>query len=121
MNTMMHLRKLCNHPFLFPELEEECRKFWKVKDIGGSVQSSFDVNSIFFSFFPKFSSKDLYRVSGKLELLDRILPKLKATGHRVLIFSQMTNMMDLMRDYFEVCGKIKKKYFKYAFYVFKIV
>ena len=32
----------------------------------------------------------LYRVAGKFELLDRILPKLFATGHRVLMFFQMT-------------------------------
>jgi len=36
---------------------------------------------------------DLMRASGKFELLDRLLPKLKATGHRVLLFCQMTNLM----------------------------
>lgn len=42
---------------------------------------------------------DLYRVSGKFELLDRILPKLKATNHRVLLFCQMTQLMTIMEDY----------------------
>jgi len=42
---------------------------------------------------------DLYRVSGKFELLDRILPKLKATDHRVLLFCQMTQLMTIMEDY----------------------
>ncbi|KAI6192890.1 hypothetical protein M3Y99_01910300 [Aphelenchoides fujianensis] len=78
-NTMAQLRKLANHPFLFPAIEDDCRKHWKVPQIGG---------------------KHLYRVSGKLELLDRILPKLKATGHRILMFSQMTKLMDIMEDYF---------------------
>uniref|UniRef100_A0A1I8BQS0 SNF2-family ATP dependent chromatin remodeling factor snf21 n=1 Tax=Meloidogyne hapla TaxID=6305 RepID=A0A1I8BQS0_MELHA len=86
MNTVVHLRKLCNHPFLFHSVEDECQSHWKVKEISG---------------------KDLYRVSGKFELLDRILPKLKATGHRVLIFCQMTQLMNIMEDYF------KYRYWKY--------
>lgn len=48
---------------------------------------------------PLFYSPDLYRASGKFELLDRILPKLKATGHRVLLFCQMTQLMTIMEDY----------------------
>ncbi|XP_059405257.1 probable global transcription activator SNF2L2 [Carassius carassius] len=43
---------------------------------------------------------DLYRASGKFELLDRILPKLKATNQRVLLFCQMTSLMTIMEDYF---------------------
>uniref|UniRef100_A0A2K6WAG2 Uncharacterized protein n=1 Tax=Onchocerca volvulus TaxID=6282 RepID=A0A2K6WAG2_ONCVO len=78
MNTVVHLRKLCNHPFLFENVEDECREFWKVSDVSG---------------------KDLYRVSGKFELLDRVLPKLKASGHRILMFCQMTSLMTIMEDY----------------------
>ena len=48
---------------------------------------------------------DLYRVGGKFELLDRILPKLKATGHRVLLFCQMTTLMTIMEDFFVYRGK----------------
>lgn len=44
-------------------------------------------------------SPDLYRASGKFELLDRILPKLFATDHRVLLFCQMTQLMTIMEDY----------------------
>jgi SWI/SNF-related matrix-associated actin-dependent regulator of chromatin subfamily A protein 2/4 len=47
-----------------------------------------------------FSRPDLYRASGKFELLDRILPKLEATQHRVLLFCQMTTLMTIMEDYF---------------------
>ncbi len=43
---------------------------------------------------------DLYRASGKFELLDRILPKLCATNHKVLLFCQMTTLMTIMEDYF---------------------
>ncbi|VDD94764.1 unnamed protein product [Enterobius vermicularis] len=84
MNTVVHLRKLCNHPFLFENVEDECREFWKIPEITG---------------------KELYRVSGKFELLDRVLPKLKASGHRVLMFCQMTSLMTIMEDYFNYRGK----------------
>ena len=39
--------------------------------------------------------------SGKFALLDRLLTRLKAGGHKVLIFSQMTKMLDLMVS---MCG-----------------
>ena len=42
--------------------------------------------------------------SGKLELLDRMLPKLKAAGHRVLMFTQMTAVMTILEDYFYYQG-----------------
>ncbi len=38
-------------------------------------------------------------VAGKMVLLDRLLPKLKARGSRVLIFSQMTRLLDVLEDY----------------------
>lgn len=57
------------------------------------------VHSIDFFFFYQFRP-DLYRASGKFELLDRILPKLHATSHRVLLFCQMTTLMTIMEDYF---------------------
>ncbi|CAG5095187.1 Similar to brm: ATP-dependent helicase brm (Drosophila melanogaster) [Cotesia congregata] len=81
MNTIVQLRKLCNHPFLFRTIEEKY-----CEHIG--VQDSHTV-----------SGPDLYRASGKFELLDRILPKLKATNHRVLLFCQMTQLMTIMEDY----------------------
>ena len=37
--------------------------------------------------------------SGKMILLDKLLRKLKETGHRVLIFSQMVRMLDILQDY----------------------
>jgi SWI/SNF-related matrix-associated actin-dependent regulator of chromatin subfamily A protein 2/4 len=80
MNTIVQLRKLCNHPFMFQNIEE------KYCDHVGSQTGV-------------VSGPDLYRASGKFELLDRILPKLKATGHRVLLFCQMTQLMTIMEDY----------------------
>uniref|UniRef100_A0A1I8PUN8 ATP-dependent helicase brm n=1 Tax=Stomoxys calcitrans TaxID=35570 RepID=A0A1I8PUN8_STOCA len=79
MNTIVQLRKLCNHPFMFQHIEE---KFSDHTGVHGMV-----------------SGPDLYRVSGKFELLDRILPKLKATNHRVLLFCQMTQCMTIIEDY----------------------
>lgn len=46
----------------------------------------------------------LIRSCGKFELLDRILPKFKATGHRILIFSQMTELLDLLEDLLKYLG-----------------
>lgn len=37
--------------------------------------------------------------SGKLQVLDTLLKQLKAEGHRVLIYSQMTRMIDLLEEY----------------------
>merc|ERR1712226_668730 len=47
---------------------------------------------------------DIFRSSGKFELLDRVLPKLKASGHRVLMFCQMTQCMTIIEDYFNLKG-----------------
>ncbi|CAO3621454.1 unnamed protein product [Mucor hiemalis] len=78
-NTIMQLRKICNHPFVFEEVESL-------------------VN-------PSGMSNDLlYRTSGKFELLDRMLPKLQQTGHRVLIFFQMTQVMSIMEDFLNYKG-----------------
>lgn len=80
MNTIVQLRKLCNHPFMFQNIEE---KYCDHVGIAGGVMSG----------------PDTYRASGKFELLDRILPKLKRTNHRVLLFCQMTQLMTIMEDY----------------------
>ena len=45
------------------------------------------------------ASPELYRVSGKFELLDRMLPKFQQTNHKVLLFCQMTQLMHIMEDY----------------------
>ncbi|XP_055387914.1 ATP-dependent helicase brm isoform X2 [Condylostylus longicornis] len=79
MNTIVQLRKLCNHPFMFQHIEEKY-----CDHIGGHGM---------------VTGPDLYRVAGKFELLDRILPKLKVTGHRVLLFCQMTQCMTIIEDY----------------------
>lgn len=63
------------------------------------------VFSILILISPLFPARlDLYRASGKFELLDRILPKLRATNHKVLLFCQMTSLMTIMEDYFAYRG-----------------
>lgn len=57
-----------------------------------------------FFLCPLLTRLDLYRASGKFELLDRILPKLRATSHKVLLFCQMTSLMTIMEDYFAYRG-----------------
>ena len=79
MNTIMQLRKLCNHPFMFQHIEES---FARHNGMGDVV-----------------TGPDLYRSSGKFELLDRIFPKLKRSGHRILLFCQMTQLMTILEDY----------------------
>eukprot|EP00978_Attheya_sp_CCMP212_P047033 scaffold421190_cov50-Attheya_sp.AAC.2 len=49
-------------------------------------------------------NQNIVRCSGKFELLDRMLPKLKAAGHRVLMFTQMTAVMTILEDYFTLRG-----------------
>jgi len=78
-NMLMQLRKLCNHPFVFEQVEDQMN--------------------------PSRMSNDLlWRTAGKFELLDRVLPKFKATGHRVLMFFQMTQIMNIMEDFLRLRG-----------------
>lgn len=41
----------------------------------------------------------MIQASGKFVLLDKLLPKLKQSGHKVLIFSQMIRVLDILEDY----------------------
>jgi ATP-dependent helicase STH1/SNF2 len=50
---------------------------------------------------------EIFRCSGKFELLERILPKLLSCGHRVLIFTQMTRLMDIFEDFFDYKSKLQ--------------
>ncbi|KAH8865052.1 Transcription activator BRG1 [Schistosoma japonicum] len=94
MNTIMQLRKICNHPFMFPHIEMAIAEQNFLNIHNGNPPPSLPVPT-------QVEGKILYRSSGKFELLDRILPKLKCCGHRVLIFCQMTSLMTIMQDYFD--------------------
>ena len=47
--------------------------------------------------YADFDPTLLVRECGKMEVLDRLLVKLHATGHRVLLFSTMTKARDWIR------------------------
>nr|XP_040060253.1 chromodomain-helicase-DNA-binding protein 5 isoform X2 [Gasterosteus aculeatus aculeatus] len=82
LNIMMDLKKCCNHPYLFP-----------VAAVEAPVQAN-----------GSYDGNQLVKSSGKLTLLQKMLKKLKDEGHRVLIFSQMTKMLDLLEDFLEFEG-----------------
>ncbi|XP_021692899.2 ISWI chromatin-remodeling complex ATPase CHR11 isoform X2 [Hevea brasiliensis] len=72
LNIAMQLRKCCNHPYLFQGAEPG----------------------------PPYTTGDhLIMNAGKMVLLDKLLPKLKERDSRVLIFSQMTRLLDILEDY----------------------
>ncbi|KAJ4296768.1 ATP-dependent DNA helicase Hrp3 [Kalmusia sp. IMI 367209] len=78
LNIVMELKKASNHALLFPNAEAKFLKENATKEE---------------------TLKALITTSGKMMLLDRLLAKLKADGHRVLIFSQMVHMLDILTDY----------------------
>lgn len=83
LNIMMELKKASNHPFMFPNAES--------KILEGSTRRDDVLRALITS-------------SGKMMLLDQLLAKLKRDGHRVLIFSQMVKMLDILGDYMEYRG-----------------
>ncbi|KAF4627097.1 hypothetical protein G7Y89_g11061 [Cudoniella acicularis] len=83
LNIMMELKKASNHPYMFPNAEEKILK--------GSERREDQL-------------KGLIASSGKMMLLDQLLTKLKRDNHRVLIFSQMVKMLDILGDYLQLRG-----------------
>ncbi|TKS88792.1 Chromodomain-helicase-DNA-binding protein 4 [Collichthys lucidus] len=79
LNVVMDLKKCCNHPYLFPAAAIEAPKM---------------PNGM-------YDGSALTKAAGKLLLLQKMMRKLKDGGHRVLIFSQMTKMLDLLEDFLE--------------------
>jgi len=71
-NVVMQLRKAANHPYLIE---------WPLDKKGFAI-----------------ADERLVKVSGKMMVLDRLLARLKAGGHKVLIFSQFTTVLDILED-----------------------
>jgi len=124
-NVVMQLRKLCNHPFLFEEFdplasrtvtEYVAREAMEEYDIGDSTpyrqkRKWTDVVTKEVRNLDATNPKDRkkYRSAligdcGKLQLLHAMLPALKAAGHKVLLFSQMTRLLDILEEYLELEG-----------------
>lgn len=85
LNVMSELKKASNHPYLFDGAEE------RVLAKGGSTSRD---NVL----------KGLVMSSGKMVLLEQLLTRLKKEGHRVLIFSQMVRILDILGDYLSIKG-----------------
>ncbi|XP_043687362.1 protein CHROMATIN REMODELING 4-like isoform X2 [Telopea speciosissima] len=77
LNIVMQLRKVCNHPYLISGTEPD----------SGSVE---------------FLQEMRIKASAKLTLLHSMLKVLHREGHRVLIFSQMTKLLDILEDYLTI-------------------
>ena len=73
-NVVMELKKCANHPWLVEGYQPDA-------DLSAAELT------------------ELVESSGKMQLLELLLPKLKANNHRVLVFSQMTKMLDILEDY----------------------
>ncbi|KAK9463217.1 SNF2 family N-terminal domain-containing protein [Lipomyces oligophaga] len=72
LNIVMQLRKCCNHPYLFEGAEPGP---------------------------PYTTDEHIVENAGKMLMLDKLLKRMKAQGSRVLIFSQMSRMLDILEDY----------------------
>lgn len=81
-NILMELKKCCNHPYLFPKASLEAPKLKNGAYEGGAM----------------------IKASGKFVLLQKMLRKLYENKHRVLIFSQMTKLLDILEDFCEFEG-----------------
>lgn len=57
---------------------------------------------------PFLLGEHLVEASGKLLLIDRLLKHTRSTGHKVLLFSQMTHMLDIIQDYLGYRGTLPK-------------
>ncbi|XP_031496112.1 ATP-dependent DNA helicase DDM1 [Nymphaea colorata] len=77
-NLFMQLRKNCNHPDL--------------------VESAFED----YTLYPPI--EQLVEQCGKFRLLDRLISHLLQRKHKILIFSQMTKLLDLLDYYFDEKG-----------------
>ncbi|KAB8342853.1 hypothetical protein FH972_022451 [Carpinus fangiana] len=76
-NILMQLRKCLCHPFVYSQ---------DIEDRQASAA---------------LLHRNLVEASSKLQLLEILLPKLKERGHRVLIFSQFLDMMDIIEDFLD--------------------
>uniref|UniRef100_A0A670JPR4 Chromodomain helicase DNA binding protein 6 n=1 Tax=Podarcis muralis TaxID=64176 RepID=A0A670JPR4_PODMU len=83
-NTMMELRKCCNHPYLINGAEEKILEDFRKTHSPDALD---------------FQLQAMIQAAGKLVLIDKLLPKLIAGGHKVLIFSQMVRCLDILEDY----------------------
>lgn len=90
MNLLLQLRKVCNHPYLLANAADDTYG-------GGDDDGDGDGGSGVAAAAGGLDA--LVEASGKLQLLDRMLPRLRAEGHRVLLFTQFTSMLDILEEF----------------------
>ncbi|KAG0314931.1 putative DNA helicase ino80 [Dissophora globulifera] len=77
---------------------EPMMDLWQVNN-GRGLLGEPSLSSVGYSTIEVPQMKQLVMDSGKLAVLDKLLVELKAGGHRVLVYFQMTKMIDLMEEY----------------------
>lgn len=91
------LRKVCNHPFLIRGVEERHTSHNQpLEEYYKTLIQVCDVTTRIIVFTGQ--------ASGKFVLLDKLLARLKAQGHKVLIFSQMVRVLDLLETFIRYRG-----------------
>jgi hypothetical protein len=90
-NLAMELRKCCNHPYLVKGVEDR-----HTLELTQQYEQLAEPDPV---SLPIRISEAFIKASGKLVLLDKLLPHLKEGGHKVLIFSQFKMMLELLIDY----------------------
>lgn len=120
---MMEMRKLCNHPLLMryyfddddvkrmakilardPMYKKQSNEEYMFEDLAyRSDYQLYQLTQKFTSIARGFEIPDeIILNSGKFKHLDKLLPELKDGGHRVLIFSQFTMMLDILERYLAI-------------------
>lgn len=85
MNIQMELRKVCNHPYLLEGVEHrETDRQYKEFQENGKLEGKTPEEQQHL-----LNEHGYVMTSGKMVLLDKLLPKLRQEGHKVLIFSQV--------------------------------
>ena len=77
MNTIMQLRKTCNHPYLFENIEPGP---------------------------PFIDGEHMIEASMKFKFLDKLIPRMIKKGSKILIFTQMTRLLDILDDFLNFRG-----------------
>ena len=90
-NMEMQFRKCCNHPYMLEGVEQ-------MEEMGG-MNTQNGQNGQNGQTIGDISEHPLVTSSGKMVLLLKLLTKLRDEGHRVLIFSQFTAMLDLLERF----------------------
>lgn len=93
-NIVMQLRKCCNHPYLFDGAVRLPSS--RLSSPQSLTTPPLDMQEP----GPPFTTDEhLVEASGKMVILDKLLKSMKAKGSRVLIFSQMSRVLDILEDY----------------------